>query len=117
MGPQISVVTRLAQSSVPEPGTVSLLTLALARLAIVRMRKHLRSKPEERSVPEPGTLSLLGLAVALVALVATVRRVKCPRCQKNLYKELAGTTLTALTLLRVAKREILGQDPLPLDAC
>jgi hypothetical protein len=62
------------------------------------------------------------MAVVMVPWLAAIsvlgRGVKCPRCQKNLYKELVAVRKpTALTLLRDAKRELFGNDPLPLEAC
>lgn len=51
------------------------------------------------------------MAVVLVPWLAAIsalgKRVKCPRCQKNLYKELAAvrspTALTSVTLARAAE--------------
>lgn len=65
---------------------------------------------------------LVVIAVAvfrqLVAIIELGRRVKCPRCQKNLYKELVIVKVpTMLALLRDATRECFGDEPLPLEAC
>ena len=53
----------------------------------------------------------------LVAVSVVGKRVKCPRCQKNLFRELAYSIDTPLTLLRNVKREVIGQDPVALEAC
>ena len=53
----------------------------------------------------------------LVALAVFGKRVKCPRCQKNLSGHLASTIASPLTLLRDAKREVAGRDPIALEAC
>jgi hypothetical protein len=53
----------------------------------------------------------------LAALAVFGKRVKCPRCQKNLSGDLASTVASPLTLLRDAKREVTGRDPIALEAC
>jgi len=53
----------------------------------------------------------------LVACSVYGRRIRCPRCQTKLFKELASNTSTGFTLVRDARRELQGQDPLRLDAC
>ncbi len=51
----------------------------------------------------------------LVVLGAFAKRVRCPRCQKYLFKELASNTLTRFPVLRHAKREWSGNQPVALD--
>src|SRR5258707_9445600 len=46
----------------------------------------------------------------LVAVSVVGKRVKCPRCQKNLFRELAYSISTPLTLLRDVRREVTGRD-------
>lgn len=53
----------------------------------------------------------------LVVFIAFVKRVKCPRCQNPLFRELAPSMPNAFTVLRVAKQELAGKRPLALDAC
>jgi hypothetical protein len=53
----------------------------------------------------------------LVAASVIGKRVRCPRCQKNLFRELAYSIATPLTLLRDFKREVIGRDPVALEAC
>ena len=65
------------------------------------------------------TYSWMAVAIApwVVALIAFGTRVRCPQCQKGLFKDLAGNTPTALSVLRDAKREWIGNERLTLDAC
>jgi hypothetical protein len=53
----------------------------------------------------------------IVALTAFGKRVRCPRCQMYLYKELQGPVPNALTVLGAAKRELGGVVTLPIEAC
>lgn len=53
----------------------------------------------------------------LVAISMVGKRVKCPRCHKSLFRELAYGVSTPLTLLRDAKREVIGRGPIALEAC
>lgn len=53
----------------------------------------------------------------LVLLSVFAKRVRCPRCQKYLFKELSVNSLNRFTFLRDAKREWSGNGPLALDAC
>lgn len=53
----------------------------------------------------------------LLVLGAFAKRVRCPRCQKYLFRELASHNLTRFTVLRDAKREWSGNTPLAFDAC
>jgi hypothetical protein len=53
----------------------------------------------------------------LITVSIIGKRVKCPRCQKNLFRELAYGISTPLTLLRDVKREVIGKDPVALETC
>ena len=53
----------------------------------------------------------------LVAASVAGKHVKCPRCQKHLFRELAYSVPTASTLLGDFKREVTGHNALALEAC
>lgn len=53
----------------------------------------------------------------LIAVVVVGRRMRCPRFQKNLFKDLVHSAPTVLTLFGTAKRELFGHEPLRLEGC
>ena len=57
------------------------------------------------------------IAPWMAVFIAFSSRIRCPRCQKSLFTELAGSTPTPFTIVRDARREWSGSDPLTLDAC
>ena len=71
----------------------------------------------KRSNAETYIWMAMVLAPWLIVLAVFGRRVKCPRCQKNLFDELGSSVPTPLTVLRDAKREVTGRDPIALEAC
>ncbi len=60
---------------------------------------------------------LVVAAPCVAALVVVTKRLKCPRCQKPLYMELAHSMPTMFGMFGLAKRELGGKQPLALDAC
>jgi hypothetical protein len=71
-----------------------------------------------RSRAETYTWMAVVMVPWIVAIIVLGRRVKCQRCQKNLYKELVIVKVpTMLALFRDATRECFGDEPLPLEAC
>ena len=73
------------------------------------------------TLKHPNAQSYAWMAVIAAPWLVTVsvvgKRVKCPRCQKNLFRELAYGISTPLTLLRDVRREVTGRDPVALEAC